>query len=143
MVPKKNWTASRAHACVPGRESGLRLPAAAAGVDQIQLEPKNLQDAPKTSTTEDTEGHRGTQRKPVAKVPCALRLFCGERPFSLEFMWGHFRERPAMRLLRSLVLAIVLAGAFFYFTTYRSGGWRPASWGGRPQHIEITEAASE
>jgi len=48
-----------------------------------------------------------------------------------------------MRLLRSLILALILAGAFFYFTTYRSGRWHPASWAGRPQRVEITEAASE
>jgi S1-C subfamily serine protease len=46
-----------------------------------------------------------------------------------------------MRLLRSLVFAIVLAAAFFYFTTYRSGRLRPANWISRPQHVEITEAA--
>jgi S1-C subfamily serine protease len=48
-----------------------------------------------------------------------------------------------MKLLRPLVLALVLAGVFFYFTTYRSGRWRPANWTGRPQTVEITEAASE
>jgi S1-C subfamily serine protease len=46
-----------------------------------------------------------------------------------------------MRLLRSLVFAIVLAAAFFYFTTYRNGRLRPANWISRPQHVEITEAA--
>jgi S1-C subfamily serine protease len=48
-----------------------------------------------------------------------------------------------MRLLRPLVLAMVLAGAFFYFTTYRSGRWHPANWAGSPPRVEITEAASE
>ncbi len=46
-----------------------------------------------------------------------------------------------MRFLRSLVFAIVLASAFFYFTTYRNGRLHPASWIGNPQHVEITEAA--
>jgi S1-C subfamily serine protease len=46
-----------------------------------------------------------------------------------------------MRFLRSLVLAIVLVSAFFYFTTYRNGRLRPANWISRPQHVEITEAA--
>jgi S1-C subfamily serine protease len=46
-----------------------------------------------------------------------------------------------MRFLRSLVFAIVLAAAFFYFTTYRNGRLRPANWISRPQHVEITEAA--
>src|SRR5271165_892187 len=45
-----------------------------------------------------------------------------------------------MRFLRSLILAIVLASAFFYFTTYRNGLHSP-SWISRPQHVEITEAA--
>ncbi len=46
-----------------------------------------------------------------------------------------------MRFLRSLVFAIVLASAFFYFTTYRNGRLHPANWIGHPQHVEITEAA--
>ncbi len=45
-----------------------------------------------------------------------------------------------MRFLRSFLFAIVLASAFFYFTTYRSGLHSP-SWISRPQHVEITEAA--
>jgi S1-C subfamily serine protease len=47
-----------------------------------------------------------------------------------------------MRFLRSLVFAIVLAAAFFYFTTYRSGHLHPPNWISGPQHVEITEAAS-
>jgi len=47
-----------------------------------------------------------------------------------------------MRFLRSLVFAIILAAAFFYFTTYRNGRLHPANWISRPQHVEITEAAS-
>jgi S1-C subfamily serine protease len=43
-----------------------------------------------------------------------------------------------MRLLRSFLFAIVLASAFFYFTTYRNGR---VNWISRPQHVEITEAA--
>ena len=45
-----------------------------------------------------------------------------------------------MRFLRTLIFAIVLASAFFYFTTYRNG-LHPPSWISRPQHVEITEAA--
>jgi len=48
-----------------------------------------------------------------------------------------------MRLLRPLLLALLLAGAFFYFTTYRSGRFQPANWVGRPDKLEITEAASQ
>jgi S1-C subfamily serine protease len=48
-----------------------------------------------------------------------------------------------MKLLRPVLLALVFAGAFYYFTTYRSGPMHPANWFGRPsQKVEITEAAS-
>jgi S1-C subfamily serine protease len=46
-----------------------------------------------------------------------------------------------MRFFRTLIFAIILASAFFYVTTYRNGSLRPASWIGRPQHVEIIEAA--
>ena len=45
-----------------------------------------------------------------------------------------------MRLLRTLFLAVILAGAFFYFTTYRSD-FHPSRWMGRPDKVELTEAA--
>jgi S1-C subfamily serine protease len=47
-----------------------------------------------------------------------------------------------MRTLRTLILAVILAAAFFYFTTNRSNSLHPDSWLGRPQRVEITEAAS-
>jgi S1-C subfamily serine protease len=48
-----------------------------------------------------------------------------------------------MKLLRPIIFAIILAGAFFYFTTYRSGRVLPVNWNlaGRPTKVEITEAA--
>ena len=46
-----------------------------------------------------------------------------------------------MRFLRPFIFAVVLASAFFYFTTYRTGRLHPANGIGGPQHIEITEAA--
>lgn len=46
-----------------------------------------------------------------------------------------------MKRLRPMLLALAFAGAFFYFTTYRSGRMRPAGWFGRPDKVEITEAA--
>ncbi len=46
-----------------------------------------------------------------------------------------------MRFLRTLIFAVLLAFAFFYFTTYRNGRLHPANWISRPQHVEITEAA--
>src|ERR1700720_2489294 len=47
-----------------------------------------------------------------------------------------------MRFLRPFIFALVLASAFFYFTTYRSGHLHPVNGTSGPQHIEITEAAS-
>jgi len=47
-----------------------------------------------------------------------------------------------MRLFRLLFFAVVLAGAFFYFTTYRPvrGGF--ADWFGHPNKVEISEAST-
>jgi S1-C subfamily serine protease len=48
-----------------------------------------------------------------------------------------------MKLLRPILLAVIFAGAFYYFTTYRSGPMHSVKWFGRPLNkIEITEAAS-
>jgi S1-C subfamily serine protease len=50
-----------------------------------------------------------------------------------------------MRLIRSAVFALVLASAFFYFTTWRSNGRltssNSSSWLSQPTHVEITEAS--
>src|SRR6202521_130779 len=46
-----------------------------------------------------------------------------------------------MRFLRPFILAVVLASAFFYFTTSRNGHLHPANGTSGPQQIEITEAA--
>jgi|SRR3984885_3348065 len=46
-----------------------------------------------------------------------------------------------MRFLRTLIFAVFLASAFFYFTTYRNGHLYTADWISRPQYAEITEAA--
>ncbi|HSZ01073.1 MAG TPA: trypsin-like peptidase domain-containing protein [Terriglobales bacterium] len=46
-----------------------------------------------------------------------------------------------MRLLRSVLLAVILAGAFFYFTTYRSGRGLLIDWVGHPDKVEISEAS--
>src|SRR3989442_13105245 len=46
-----------------------------------------------------------------------------------------------MKLLRPLLLAVVLAGAFFYFTTYHRSQTHTTNWFGRPSKLEITEAA--
>src|SRR5215813_9828439 len=47
-----------------------------------------------------------------------------------------------MRILRPLVFAVILAGAFFYFTTYRSGHLQTSNWLSHPAKVEITEAAA-
>lgn len=49
-----------------------------------------------------------------------------------------------MKLLRPLIFALAIAGAFFYFTTWRSnfeGEAHPSNWFGHPDQVEITEAA--
>src|ERR1700686_4693323 len=46
-----------------------------------------------------------------------------------------------MRLLRPVLLAIVIAGGFFYFTTYRSGRTALTDWAGHPNKFEISEAS--
>jgi S1-C subfamily serine protease len=50
-----------------------------------------------------------------------------------------------MRLVRPAIFALLFAGAFFYFTTWRSNSrasfLHPANWLSRPAEVEITEAA--
>jgi S1-C subfamily serine protease len=46
-----------------------------------------------------------------------------------------------MKLLRPVVLAIVLVGAFLFFTTHRSAKMRTANWAGSQNKLEITEAS--
>jgi S1-C subfamily serine protease len=46
-----------------------------------------------------------------------------------------------MKLLRPVLLAILLAGAFFYFTTWKSSPLRLTNLISRPNKVEITEAA--
>lgn len=49
-----------------------------------------------------------------------------------------------MKLLRPLILAVAIAGGFFYFTTWRSNSHEdlhPSHWLARPDRVEITEAA--
>jgi S1-C subfamily serine protease len=46
-----------------------------------------------------------------------------------------------MRFVRPLVLSVLIAGAFFYFTTHRNGSTHPTNWVGKPANVEITEAA--
>jgi S1-C subfamily serine protease len=50
-----------------------------------------------------------------------------------------------MKLIRPLILALAIAGGFFYFTTWRSnsqgGALHPSNWLSHPSQVEITEAA--
>src|ERR1700686_4312492 len=50
-----------------------------------------------------------------------------------------------MRLIRPAILALVIAGAFFYFTTWRSNakpaGANSVNWLSQPAQVEITEAS--
>jgi S1-C subfamily serine protease len=46
-----------------------------------------------------------------------------------------------MRVIRPLVLSVLIAGGFLYFTTYRNGRLHPANWVSPPAKVEITEAA--
>jgi S1-C subfamily serine protease len=47
-----------------------------------------------------------------------------------------------MRLLRPVIFAVMLAGLFFYYTTWKSGGLHTANWISRPHQLEITEASA-
>ena len=46
-----------------------------------------------------------------------------------------------MRMIRPILLAILLAATFFYFTTYRPSSLHFANWVGRPHKLDIIEAA--
>jgi S1-C subfamily serine protease len=46
-----------------------------------------------------------------------------------------------MKLLRPVLLAVILVGGFFYFTTYRSSRGAFTDWIGHPDKVEISEAA--
>ena len=38
-----------------------------------------------------------------------------------------------MRVVRPLLLAVLIVGGFFYFTTYRNGRLQPAPWISQPK----------
>jgi S1-C subfamily serine protease len=46
-----------------------------------------------------------------------------------------------MKPLRPVLLALILVGGFFYFTTYRSGRGQLIDWIGNPAKVEISEAS--
>lgn len=47
-----------------------------------------------------------------------------------------------MRLLRPVLFGVMIAGAFFYFTTYRANRGTLTDWIGHPNKVEISEASS-
>jgi len=47
-----------------------------------------------------------------------------------------------MKLLRPVILAVLLAAGFIYFTTYRNGRLLSSNWVSNPHKVEITQAAS-
>jgi S1-C subfamily serine protease len=47
-----------------------------------------------------------------------------------------------MKLLRPVLFGVMIAGAFFYFTTYRASRGTLTDWIGRPNKLEISEASS-
>jgi S1-C subfamily serine protease len=47
-----------------------------------------------------------------------------------------------MKIVRPVLLALAIAGGFFYFTTWRSNSvFHPSNWLSHPSRVEITEAA--
>ena len=47
-----------------------------------------------------------------------------------------------MKFLRPFLFALILAAAFFYFTTSRTAPFHTATWLSHPQHVEIIEASA-
>ena len=47
-----------------------------------------------------------------------------------------------MKLMRPLLLAVILAGAFLYFTSYHTRSQRLVDWISRPSKVELTQAAN-
>jgi S1-C subfamily serine protease len=57
---------------------------------------------------------------------------------------GTIFNGTTMKFMRPVILALAIAGGFFYVTTWRSNSaelFHFSSWLGRPAHVEITEAA--
>src|SRR6202140_2298434 len=83
---------------------------------------------------------------------CRVSVLSGGATFRINsgtFLLQHivltFGWFEIMKVMRPLIIALALAGAFFYFTTWRSnslaGGLHPTDWLPHPSHVEITEAA--
>ena len=63
-------------------------------------------------------------------------------PIFARILVSMFSGSATMRVVRPLLLAFLIVGGFFYFTTYRNGHLQPATWMSQPAKVEITEAAS-
>lgn len=50
------------------------------------------------------------------------------------------KKEDSMKAVRILVLALLIAGAFYYFTAHRPGSWQPAGSGG-DHNLVLTEAS--
>jgi S1-C subfamily serine protease len=78
-------------------------------------------------------------------VPGSGALFrIKEGTFLLPGFVQTFRWFKFMKITRPLLLAVAIAGGFFYFTTWRSNsqsGLHPSNWLSHPAQVEITEAA--
>ncbi len=65
--------------------------------------------------------------------------------FRLPDIVSTLRWFEVIKLMRPLILALTIAGAFFYFTTWRSNSrssaLHPSNWFSQPASVEITEAA--
>ena len=84
---------------------------------------------------------RRERREPPGRVRRAKGAQLGKRPCLAANYICQSGIETSMRALRPLLLGMVLAGAFVYFTTHRSAQVRLADWVGRPDKVEITEAA--
>ncbi len=93
-------------------------------------------------------GRRNPQarRRWSAAVPHDGRLFRIESGLSPQLQLPIVARRfKSMKLVRPLILALAIAGGFFYFTTWRSNsqstGLHPSTWLSQPARVEITEAS--
>jgi S1-C subfamily serine protease len=63
---------------------------------------------------------------------------------SVQSESNSLKQLIIMKLIRPALFALVIAGAFFYFTTWRSNSLtavHPTDWLSHPANVEITEAA--
>src|SRR6202167_1762501 len=85
----------------------------------------------------------GTLFRIERRIELGLFTSCGSRVCFSDSDRGPRFE--FMKLIRPAILALMMAGAFFYFTTWRSNaklaGSNPVNWLSHPAQVEITEAS--